>query len=246
LTILDYKQIESLLEKDKRYSIKQTYWNNFPKDTKQDYRQVNLDIFGLLLEHNKALPYHDLFSRGYRKHPKQSLPLELHDDVIKGRIARQWASFIREYHAYCMFIQIGRKYGLSEYFIKRNLELDNMGTDILIENEVIPENSFKIDIFQSTSNSKKFRDKKDTTRKNWKKSKGFETDDNIPGIKITIELGLDTEDGINNTKEVNKWYLVNEETVENLIKIFTDNYDKKIKSHPLQAQITKEFNCELI
>jgi hypothetical protein len=139
--------------------------------------------------------------------------------AIYGRIARMWASFIREWHSY--FI-LKEAFDLDFAEVMRNYDLDfYKGIDVYIKNLNEPTASLKIDVMQDTKRSNKFRRIKDTRR-----IKG----QSIPGVNYRVSLGQ----GVNTKtiKDVNKdgWYLISNQEVEKIKDKFL--LLSKVQFHP--------------
>jgi hypothetical protein len=136
------------------------------------------------------------------------------EGAIKGRVARMWASLIREWYAYYRIKEIFEDTNLNANVI-RNDELDTFkGVDVYIMNINDLQKSIKIDILQETKRAKTFRSIKDNYRKK---------DQDVPGINERIYLGSDS----NSTKKVpdvngHEWYLISDEEIKKLVTRFEE------------------------
>ena len=225
----NHKEIEDLLKNDARYDIRQTF--GFPF---QDFGIFPMGmVFTSLLEKDGQIPGLEYYYHHFINHPDKEIKgggVEITDEMIKGRVARAWASFIREWHAYYILLETGRESYLSSDEIIRTQELDTkQGIDVYLKNVVNRDKSIKLNIFQDTKNSKKFREIKDTRR-----VKG----QNIPGKTYDIPLGKDNPD---TTKSINNWFLLSENYARRITTYFANNYNEA-EEHPLQSSIIENFS----
>tara|TARA_Y100000591_G_C21571870_1_gene563850 strand:- start:74 stop:589 length:516 start_codon:yes stop_codon:yes gene_type:complete len=153
----------------------------------------------------------NLYNNFLSNHSNQFENQKVNSKAIYGRVARMWASLVREWHAYYLLLSIGEKFNLNEEVIIRNDELDtHKGIDIYLKNKENKEKSIKLDILQSTKRANFFRYKKDKIRVK---------DEDIPGSKYKILLG----DGyIETTKIINNWYLLDNDYALRIIKYFSE------------------------
>ena len=203
---MSVKQIESLLEQNNDFRISQTFRHPFV-----DFKISHVgETFEKLINSEPFIPsLKTLFYKFMENHSYQFQSQNVNEAAIYGRVARMWASLIREWHAYYLLLDIGRKYDLDETVIIRNDELDTKkGIDIYLFNERNTSESIKLDILQSTKRASYFRNKKDVLRVK---------DKEIPGKKYRILLG-DSEP--ETTKVINNWFLLNNNYGDKVIKDF--------------------------
>ena len=207
-----YREIERLISHDENFGIEQVL--------KHPFKVFKITGVGTIVEDLIArtatlMPplqtvYKEVMIRDYKNLRQQ----EITDEEIFGRVARMWASLIREWHAYYMILEKGYEFGLNSDVIIRNDEMDLIkGIDIYLLNEKHKERSIKLDILQSTKRAKEFRDKKDLK---------LYKDYDIEGQRYQILLGYDMEE---TTKTVNKWYLLKESYADRIIKYFLKTMD---------------------
>jgi ribosomal protein S13 len=202
-----YREIERLLIDDEDFSVKQTLGHPF--------RVFKIKGVGSIVEELIAKtatfmpPLKLVYKKVLEEDSKSLKDQGISSEEIYGRIARMWASLIREWHAYYMILEEGYKFGLNSDIIIRNDILDLVkGIDVYILNEKNKDESFKLDILQSTKRAKEFRDYKDT--KHYK-------DYDIKGKRYQILIGYDMPE---TTKTVNGWYLLKESYAERIIKYY--------------------------
>ena len=202
-----YREIERLLKEDENFNIKQALGHPF--------RVFKIAGVGSIVEDLIArtatfMPPLKLIHKTVLEKDRANLEAQdISDEEIYGRIARMWASLIREWHAYYMILEEGYKHGLNSDTIIRNDILDLVkGIDIYILNKKNEDESLKLDVLQSTKRAKEFRDYKDT--KHYK-------DYDIKGKRYQILLGHDMPE---TTKVVNGWYLLKESYAERIIKYY--------------------------
>ena len=202
-----YREIERLLKEDNKFNIKQTL--GYP------FKVFKITGVGSIMEELIAKtatfipPLHLVYKMVLEKDRVNLEAQDISSEEIYGRIARMWASLVREWHAYYMILEEGYKYGLNSDTIIRNDILDLVkGIDVYILNRKYKDESLKLDILQSTKRAKEFRDYKDT--KHYK-------DYDIKGKRYQILLGYDMPE---TTKVVNGWYLLKESYAERIIKYY--------------------------
>ena len=202
-----YKEIEHLIKNDKSFDIAQVL--------KHPFKVFKICGVGEIVERLIAktatfVPSLEVVYNNVMDEDAGNLYAQnITDEEIYGRVARMWASLIREWHAYYMILEEGYKYGLNSDVIIRNDVLDLVkGIDILLLNKADEDKSLKLDIFQSTQRAKEFRELKDA-----KKYKDYD----IKGRRCQIQIGYDMEE---TTKTVNRWYLLRESYAERIIKYF--------------------------
>jgi hypothetical protein len=134
------------------------------------------------------------------------------ESAIKGRVARMWASLIREWYAYYRIKEILEKENLNAT-VKRNDNLDTFkGVDVYIENNKDKNKSIKIDILQETRRAKIFRDIKDERRVK---------DADVPGIKERVFLGSNNKNTLK-IGDINgdEWYLIEDSEISRILNKF--------------------------
>ena len=196
------KEIEHLLKNDARFDISQTFGH--PK--KQDFEfGFVADTFDKLMFGDTVIPSLATFENTILMQFKtlikeQNVP----GDEVHGRIARMWAGFTMEQHAYQLLLQIGNEYGFGNNIIS-NPELDmKQGIDVYLRNTYDPSRSGKLRIYKDTA--QKWRDLKDK-----KRPKGHD----VSGMFEDVPIGKDTPE---HTKEINRWYLLSDNHAHKLIK----------------------------
>jgi hypothetical protein len=202
------KEIEHLLKNDTRFDISQT----FGLAKKQDFELGFVaDTFDKLMFQDTVIPSLATFENTILMQFKVQLSAQnVTGEEIHGRIARMWASLIREEHAYYLLLETGKKYGLDKNDIIRNPDLDvKKGIDVYLRNKFNLSESGKLDILQATKESVEFRDIKDTRR-----IKGQD----VPGKKEKIKLGTGKYATPDATKQINNWYLLHNDYAYILIK----------------------------
>ena len=203
---MSFKKIEDLLRENNDFLINQTFGHPFV-----DFRISHVgETFEKLINQNTTFipSLNSLYEIFISNHNEQFKNQKVNDKEIFGRVARMWASLVREWHAYYLLLHIGEKYKLDDTDIIRNDELDTYkGIDIYLKNKKIEEESIKLDILQSTRRSNYFRNKKDTIRIK---------DKDIPGKKYKIYLGKNNE----TTKEIKSWYLLDDDYATRIIVYF--------------------------
>ena len=201
------KEIEHLLKNDTRFDISQTFGH--PK--KQDFEFSVGNTFKELMFMDTVIPDLITFKNVIMdKFSDQLYAQNVPGDEVHGRIARMWASLIREEHAYHLLLETGKKYGLDKTDIIRNPDLDvKKGIDVYLRNKFNLSESGKLDILQATKESVEFRDIKDTRR-----IKGQD----VPGKKEKIKLGTGKYATPDATKQINNWYLLHNDYAYILIK----------------------------
>jgi len=206
---MSHKDIEEQILKNDEFLIKQTFGHPFI-----DFRisHVGETFENLINRGNTFLPsLNSLFHNFKSLHYEQFKNQQVNDAAIFGRVARMWASLVREWHAYYLLLHIGKKFRLDKTDILRNDDLDTKkGIDIYLKNKTDKEKSIKLDILQSTKRADHFRNKKDTIRVK---------DKDIPGIKYKIQLGKNKE----TTKELKGWYLLDNDYADRIITYFVEN-----------------------
>ncbi len=206
---MSHKDIEEQILKNNEFLIKQTFGHPFI-----DFRisHVGETFENLINQGNTFLPsLNSLFHNFKSLHYEQFKNQQVNDAAIFGRVARMWASLVREWHAYYLLLHIGKKFRLDKTDILRNDDLDTKkGIDIYLKNKIDKEKSIKLDILQSTKRADHFRNKKDTIRVK---------DKDIPGIKYKILLGKNKE----TTKELKGWYLLDNDYADRIITYFVEN-----------------------
>ena len=204
-------QIEKLLNNDDRFLISQTFRHPFV-----DFKISHVgSTFEKLIGGETFVPsLKYLYDKFMSNHSEQFSNQKLNDNVIFGRVARMWASLIREWHSYYLLLNIGEKFKFDKTFIIRDDELDTKkGIDILLKNKKKEEKSIKLDILQSTGRANYFRKIKDSIRVK---------DKDIPGKKYKIFLGSNKE----TTKVINGWYLLDDAYAERIIIYYKKYYAK--------------------
>ena len=206
---MSHKDIEKQILENNEFSIKQTFGHPFI-DFKISH--VGETFENLINQGNTFLPsLNSLFHNFKSLHYDQFKNQQVTDAAIFGRVARMWASLVREWHAYYLLLHIGKKFELDRTDILRNDELDTKkGIDIYLKNKRDKEKSIKLDILQSTKKAAYFRNIKDTIRVK---------DKDIPGIKAKIQLGKNKK----TTKELKGWYLLDNDYAERIITYFITN-----------------------
>jgi hypothetical protein len=210
-----YKEIESLLKKCEEFKINQTYGHPF---VDFNIKMVGKTFESLIGKTAFFLPsLKTLYLKFMFKNSQQFTEQGIAEQAIYGRVARMWASLVREWHAYYILLEIGNSiYDYDSDDIIRNDTLDTMkGIDIYLINLEKPNTSIKLDIFQSTKRSNQFRKIKDTKRVK---------DLDIPGNKFQIKLGGDNLE--TTTQVVNGWYLLKESYAHRIIHYY-NNIKKK-------------------
>lgn len=207
-----YREIERLISHDENFGIEQVL--------KRPFKVFKIAGVGTIVEELIAktatfvptlkIVYDEVMSRDSKSLYEQGVS----DEEIYGRVARMWASLIREWHAYYLILEKGYNYGYNSDVIIRNDTLDLIkGIDIYLLNKRYEDRSIKLDVLQSTKRAKEFRDLKD--KKAYK-------DYDIKGKRYQILLGHDMKE---TTKTVNKWYLLREDYAERIIQYFIKTMD---------------------
>tara|TARA_R100001244_G_scaffold58818_1_gene49653 strand:+ start:572 stop:1234 length:663 start_codon:yes stop_codon:yes gene_type:complete len=197
------KEIEHLLKNDTRFDISQT----FGLAKKQDFEfGFVADTFDKLMFQDTVIPSLATFENTILMQFKalikeQNVPGE----EVHGRIARMWAGFVMEQHAYQLLLQTGNEYGFKDTTIISNPELDmKKGIDVYLKNTYNLSDSGKLRIYKDSA--QKWRDLKDK-----KRPKG----NDVLGITENVPVGKDTPE---HTKEINRWYLLSDNHAHKLIK----------------------------
>jgi hypothetical protein len=204
-----FAKIEQQLKGDPEFDIRQTFGHPFI-----DFRIsfVGSTFESLINEQNGIPSLTCLYKKFKMNYFNQFVDQKLKEKYIYGRVARMWASLVREWHAFYLLVYISKPYDFDVTNIVRNDRLDTYsGVDIYLKNPKNINLSIKLDILQSTARANYFRRKKDTFRLK---------DGDIPGVKYKIYLGDNNKDA---TKIVNNWYLMREEYASRIIKY----YDKQ-------------------
>ena len=190
------KKIEELLLCHTEFKISRTFGHDF---VDFNIRDVGKTFENLIGNEEMFIPSLDvLYSKFMTMHGDQ-FDSDLSEKAIFGRVARMWASLVREWHAYYLIKETCESIGIDKSLIIRNDDLDTLkGIDIYLKNISRIDNSIKIDILQSTKRASEFRNKKDLYRVK---------DHDIPGVKYKIALGENTIPKY--TKTINQWFLLN-------------------------------------
>lgn len=206
--------IEKNLSSHEGFSLSQTFGHPFKDFTISHVGETFEELINTGLD--TVLPVFDLlfktFMEGYSSQ-FESQPVTEKD--VTGRVARMWASLVREWHAYFVIRE-----EFEERKIRANVErtdiLDTMnGIDVYIENPDNPDRSLKVDILMESQKALLFREKKDRFRQ-----KGG----SIPGEVCRIHLGKENPGSTKFLKDINghEWFLISDVAVDDLIK----NYRK--------------------
>ena len=196
------KEIEHLLENDERFDISQTFGHPKKHDFKFGYVA---DTFDKLMYGDTVIPTLALFQNTILTQfetliKEQNVP----DDEVHGRIARMWAGFTMEQHAYQLLLHIGSEYGFKNNNIISNPDLDiTKGIDVYLKNQYDLSKSGKLRIYKDSA--QKWRDLKDKDR-----PKGH----HVLGVFEDVPIGNKTPD---HTKEINRWYLLSDNHADKLI-----------------------------
>ena len=196
------KEIEHLLKNDERFDISQTFGH--PKEHDFEFGFV-ADTFDKLMFGDTVIPSLALFENTILTQfetliKEQNVP----GDEVHGRIARMWAGFVMESHAYELLLHTGSEYGFGNNIIITNPELDmKQGIDVYLKNIYDPSRSGKLRIYKDSA--QKWRDLKDK-----KRPKGHD----VSGMFEDVPIGSKTPD---HTKEINRWYLLSDNHADKLI-----------------------------
>ena len=203
------QQIENNLSSHRGFSLSQTFGHPFTDFTISHVGKT----FEILINTrpDTILPSFELlFKKFMEEHCAQFESQQVTEKDIIGRVARMWASLVREWHAYFVI-----KEKFEERKIRADVErtdvLDTMnGIDVYIKNPDHPEKSLKVDILMESRKALLFREKKDHFRQ-----KG----ENMPGELRRIYLGKDHPDSTKCLSDINghKWFLISDVAVDNLI-----------------------------
>lgn len=207
----EYKTIEYNLSTNEDFSISQTFGHPF-KDFEINNVAYVVDYLissGL----DTILPSLNLLYDTYISR-NNDLNSNLTKEEVFGRIARMWASFVREWHSYYLLKYLIEKnnYDIEIY---RFSTLDTiLGIDVYLRRSDLSK-ALKIDILQGSRNSLKFRYIKDNFRK---KEYG------IPGKTLRVILAIDTPDNTKYLEDVNgyNWYLLKESKAEDILREFNE------------------------
>ena len=207
-----YREIERLISQDENFGIEQVLKHPFKVFKIVGVGTIVEELIGRTTTFVPLLQtvYDEVMDRDSHNLYQQGIS----DEEIHGRVARMWASLIREWHAYYLILEKGYNYGYNSDVIIRNDTLDLIkGIDIYLLNKKYEDRSIKLDVLQSTKRALEFRDLKD--KKTYK-------DYDIKGKRYQILLGYDMEE---TTKTVNKWYLLKESYAERIIQYFIKTMD---------------------
>jgi len=201
--------IEKELSEKSGFCLRQTFGHPF-KDFK--ISGVGATFEGLIGNNfNSFLPeFNLLYQRYISENYSQFDWNAVSEEDVRGRVARMWASLVREWHAF---------YSVQEYFVGKGLSPNTVirndffdtskGIDIYIKNENNPDKSIKVDILMDSLNSIRYRETKDLYRQ-----KGGD----VPGRLYRLYLGGKFPE---NTKKIPdrdgiEWFLLSDKAVENI------------------------------
>jgi len=206
------EKIILLLEADASYSLSQILGYPF-----EDFRISHVgETFESLISEksNKVLPsFDELYGTFISKWGSQFENQNVGPVEIKGRVARMWASLVREWYAYFRIKEEIETRNI-EAKVERNDRLDTEeGIDVYIKSEKNASNSLKIDILQETKRAQEFRSVKDRLR-----IKG----EGIPGVRMRIFVGKNSP-GTRLVRGLDgqDWFLISDSQIESLITEFT-------------------------
>jgi len=208
-----YKEIESLLKHNSEFLISLTFGHPFV-----DFRisHVGSTFEKLMKNEIPVIPSLNILYVAFMDQHSNQFENSLNQKAIFGRIARMWASFVREWHAYYMILEVSDNFSIDPKLIIRNDDLDTLkGIDIYLYNPKNEKDSIKLDILQSTKRAYFFRQKKDKYRIK---------DSDIEGIKYQIFLGEETIPKY--TKKINNWYLLCDNAALRIVNYFKLELEK--------------------
>lgn len=225
---LNSEKIESLLINNSDFSINKTFGHPF-----EDFKISHVgSTFEKLMKNEKTIvPSLDILYSVFMDEYSTQFNKKLNKEAVYGRVARMWASLIREWHAYYLILEKSKYFSIDPKLIIRNDDLDTLkGVDIYLLNPKNSKDSIKLDILQSTKRSFLFRQKKDKYRIK---------DADVPGKKYKIFLGEETIPKY--TKKINNWYLLSDQAATRII-----NYFKLIQEKPtiLEFNLTERHKKE--
>lgn len=207
--------IENSLSKNKRFALSQTFGHPFTDFTISHVGET----FEKLIDLNskEILPdLEKLYKSFMTDFSSQFISQNVNKDEIFGRVARMWASLVREWHAYFAIKEEFKKRKIQAEIIRNDLFDTFKGIDIYIKNKNNPEKSIKVDILQETKKALDFRKKKDNIR-----IKG----EDIPGKTYRVFLGKGHPNETKYLKDVNgmEWFLLSDNEVEKIVGEYIKN-----------------------
>lgn len=207
------KKIEELLLSNTEFKINKTFGHEF---VDFNIRYVGKTFENLIGNEELFIPSLDVLYAKFMTLHGDQFDSDLSEKAIFGRVARMWASLVREWHAYYLIQETCASIGIDKRLIIRNDDLDTLkGIDIYLKNTSRKDNSIKIDILQTTKRASEFRNKKDLYRVK---------DHDIPGVKYKIVLGANTIPRY--TKTLNQWFLLNNNAALRIAEYFKKQLNK--------------------
>lgn len=219
-----YKEIESLIKHNSEFLISLTFGHPFV-----DFKisNVGATFEKLMKNETTVIPSLDMLYFAFMDQHSNQFGSNLSQKAIFGRVARMWASLVREWHAYYLILEKSNNFSINQKLIIRNDDLDTLkGIDIYLYNPKNEKESIKLDILQSTKRAYFFRKKKNEFRIK---------DSHIAGVKYQIFLGEETIPKY--TKKINNWYLLCDSAALRIVNYFKLTLEKKLL---LEVNITEK------